>query len=259
MDEILSKFGSPVETGRDSVLVGFNEAEIEDAFKDLHDTSVSMAELKKKYGLKDTSSWNISKRRENKPHFPPSIVDFLYRPFDKRKAVYSHLIRRDHYENMKHMLQNNLGLLVMRQVVLNAPYLHFLACSNIADRRVFASSQGAASVAPLYLYEEPEEGLFASQSPHPKSLSQRERDFLPPSPSGRRAGDEGIFGRGTGGEGLRRPNFKKGFVEFIGRLRGVENTLRGLIEGRNLPSDQRRNRSYRQVGAFKRPVRGFIA
>ncbi len=246
MDEIFIEYKSGVKTHGDSYKTAFTRNElIENINGVLNDDRQIIERLR----LKQKDINEIKECFSNGFNID-EIKRIQYRPFDERKILYNlKFITRHRYDLMRHFIEGeNVGLGFMRTVDLSVPLSQFLVTDSIIDNRVFASARGIINVAPLYLYEEPEEGLFASQSPHPKSLSQGERDFLPPSPSGRRAGDEGIsgrragdegiFGRGTGGEGLRRPNFKKGFVEFIGKKYGKKV---GSVEQTETPVGQTQN------------------
>lgn len=96
------------------------------------------------------------------------IEKILYRPFDTRYIYYngenSKLVERTRYDVMKHMLHENMGLLVGRQGSVvgdtnlwNLTYI----CSEVVDFNVFY--RGGGLLAPLYLYpDEHSDDIFAT-------------------------------------------------------------------------------------------------
>ena len=96
------------------------------------------------------------------------VTPILYRPFDTKYTYYSDsVITRRRQEVMQHMLAGtNLGLVFMRQLVLNGDYNHFAVSDSIIDNRIFYSSKGIVYLAPLYTYP-PEQGLEASGKREP--------------------------------------------------------------------------------------------
>jgi len=154
VNDIFKLFRSGINTDRDNLTTDFDKEILSErmtkAFEQNYDDS-----FKKQYNINNSSSYNLLERLENQIFEKNNIFDFYYRPFDLKTIYYKlGFTSRPAYEIMRHFLEkNNMGLLFMRQVVLNKPYLHFFVTDQIIERRILYSSQGAASIAPLYLYQ----------------------------------------------------------------------------------------------------------
>jgi predicted helicase len=83
------------------------------------------------------------------------IVPILYRPFDIRYTYYTGKTRGFHCmprpEVMSQMLQDNIGLISVRQVA-EGKFTHCFAGSTIIESRVTTSNKGICYVFPLYFY-----------------------------------------------------------------------------------------------------------
>ncbi len=161
--EIFQHYNSGIETKRDNITIHFNIEPLKEVVKDFQDLEIE--KLREKYKLPpDGRDWTIEKAKRDLKKLELSdkyIEKIQYRPLDKRYTYFfdksRSFIAYPRYNTMKHFLQPNLGLCFMRQVVLNAPYTHFLVIDKVIDRKIFGSSRGTAFVAPLYLYRS---GLF---------------------------------------------------------------------------------------------------
>ena len=152
--DIFKEYNRGVVTSRDNFVIG----ETSDLKRNLEifmnrDFSDGMVESALK--LKNTKGWNISEARKNmieKGVKEDLFIDYCYRPFSDKKIYYEDfLLERARKEIMKHMLKDNLGLLLMRQVYWKN-YNHIFVSDKITDSRVFISNRGAADIFPLYLY-----------------------------------------------------------------------------------------------------------
>ena len=83
------------------------------------------------------------------------IVPILYRPFDIRYSYYTGKSRGFHcmprQEVMKHMMQENLGLIVNRQIRIEK-IQHTLVTDKIVDLHILETAHASAYLFPLYLY-----------------------------------------------------------------------------------------------------------
>jgi predicted helicase len=83
------------------------------------------------------------------------IVPILYRPFDLRYTYYTAKSRgficMPRAEVMRHMLQENIGLITVRQVPEGA-YSHCFITDTIIESRITTSQKGIAYIFPLYNY-----------------------------------------------------------------------------------------------------------
>lgn len=152
--DVFKEYNRGVVTSRDNFVIG----ELNDLKRNLRifiDPNFSDEMVRSALKLENTKGWNISKARENmiKKGVEESLfVDYCYRPFDNRKICYEDfLLERSRKEIMRHMLKDNLGLLLMRQVYWKN-YNHIFISNTVTDSRVFISNRGAADIFPLYLY-----------------------------------------------------------------------------------------------------------
>ncbi|WP_340626622.1 type ISP restriction/modification enzyme [Aphanizomenon flos-aquae] len=104
------------------------------------------------------------------------IKPIYYRPFDIRFTYYHSILRRMQEKVLNNLIQDNLGLLLMRQVASgDNQYTHFMVSNTIADNRSFFSNRGRPSIFPLYTYpntENKQTNLFLEKTPNlsPKFL-----------------------------------------------------------------------------------------
>ncbi len=154
LPEIFETFGSGVKTDRDGLVTDFDKdilsEKMEKAFSGNYDNDFA-----KKYNIENSSSYKFADKLGEQSFNERNIFEYHYRPFDVRYIYYkTGFTSRPASEFSSHLLNaGNLGLLFMRQVVLNTPYLHFFVTDRIADSRILYSSQGMASAAPLYLIQ----------------------------------------------------------------------------------------------------------
>ena len=96
------------------------------------------------------------------------IQPILYRPFDTKYTYYprekNRLIERTRYEVMRHMLEENVGIVSVRQVKTSETWQHVLLSSTISESCYISNRTSEISyVFPLYIYpEEHKEDIFAS-------------------------------------------------------------------------------------------------
>lgn len=174
LTDIFEVFGSGVKTERDRVSIHINRQDlvkVVDDFRNLDDTVI-----RNKYNLeKDSRDWSVNGAKQDvllnkKDCFIRSI---LYRPYDIRHIWYSGKTRgfvgTPGYPVMRHMIaDNNIAMIMMRQVSVGKDYSHFLATRLMVDNRSFYSIKGIMSLAPLYLYpsDTPKATLFEYDQPN---------------------------------------------------------------------------------------------
>jgi len=97
-----------------------------------------------------------------------NIIPILYRPFDTRYTYYTGKSRGFHCmprnEVMKHMQEENVGLIARRQQLAGKdPNYVFISQTIISDGVIRSDNKGGESLFPLYLYpEDHKEDIFAS-------------------------------------------------------------------------------------------------
>lgn len=154
---IFSSYSTGFETGRDAVLISFEKQQIEHLCNDLHNKAFSDNKIAETYCLGDTSGWPVSARRarlqkEPVPQLHKHIRKVLYRPFDKRHTIYTDFIRRAQFENMRHMLQSNLGFVTSRIIKGETPAHCFISDAPIEKILISPKTSNNAFLFPLYLY-----------------------------------------------------------------------------------------------------------
>ena len=160
ISEIFKVNNVGIVTSRDSLTIHLSK---EAAWFTINDF-VSLAEevARDKYHLgTDAIDWKVIRAQNDLKQSGISkekIATILYRPFDDRYTYYTgnsggfHC--RPRSDVMRHILAGeNLSLIFMRQVALQAKYSHFLVTNHIVDNRAFYSNKGIMNIAPLYLYK----------------------------------------------------------------------------------------------------------
>lgn len=112
------------------------------------------------YKLKDKTNWKLKSAREkvrNDKDWENSFTQILYRPFDIQWIFYNDvLVERSRRNVMRHMLQENLGLITNRQV--NNRFGHILCTDSIInDCTVSLETRERSYLFPLYLYPDPDQ------------------------------------------------------------------------------------------------------
>ena len=163
--EILSVNSDGVKTHRDHFVVAFNSFELKARIGDFIGTNLSDNDFRDKFGLAETSDWNVSDARKalrSVQNWEKRIRVYSYRPFDVRYVFYDDLvIGRARTNIMRHMLKgNNLALSVGRagQVVGQGTW-DLLFCSKYTEDCNLFYRGGTVNL-PLYLYPHPGEMQF---------------------------------------------------------------------------------------------------
>jgi predicted helicase len=182
--EIMPVHSTGVKTHRDHFVYDFEKPILLERIKEFRDLTISNREIAEKYFLVDTSSWKLSEKRRSLAadiQWKTYFTKCLYRPFDTL-SYYSHedLVDRSRRDVMRHIiLEENLGMVFMRQVALQENYSHFIATNYVVDNRAFYSSKGTMALAPLYLYpddDNPQKSLLDEQCK--PNLSQKFLDSI---------------------------------------------------------------------------------
>jgi len=143
---------------RDDFAVAFDKAELEKRIDDLISKQETDEELRIKYGLYDTSDFNLTRarvslRRAKSPH--TFAVSCLYRPFDYRFLLcHSEILDRPRPELNSHFIgRENLSLVTTRQT--REPFAT-LAVDRICGQHKIVAAYDGSSVFPLFLYPDSE-------------------------------------------------------------------------------------------------------
>ncbi len=156
------------QTHRDHFAIDFDKKNLRKRIQDLYEVELSNNEIRKLYGLTDSSSWTVSKARkelrENKD-WQKDLIQCSYRPFDNRFGYYSTVaMDRPRGELIDHVVgKDNLCLLSSRQQATLGYQHSWVAKKPANDCVVSTTSREANQVFPLYLYPtEKEKALGAT-------------------------------------------------------------------------------------------------
>jgi len=119
---------------------------------------------------KDAQDWKVEyaqKDLKDSGLSDSNIVPILYRPFDTRYTYYTGKSRgfhcRTRNEVMRNMLEENVGLVAVRQVKTGATWQHVFVSNGISESCLISNKTSEISyVFPLYLYpDEHKEDIFS--------------------------------------------------------------------------------------------------
>jgi len=144
-------------TARDKLTIRWSREEMWEIVKDF--SSLEPEEARRKYNLgKDARDWKVELAQKDLKESGPDmkkVVPILYRPFDVRYTYYTGKSRgfqcMPRPEVMKHILEENLGLITVRQVA-EGIFNHTYVSEMIIESRITLSNKGIGFLFPLYLY-----------------------------------------------------------------------------------------------------------
>lgn len=155
-------------TARDKLTIKESEEEVYTTVSNFSKVDETLARLSFNLG-DDTRDWQVKEAQKDIRDSRldrNKIIPILYRPFDIRYTYYTGKSRgflcMPRPEVMRHMLQENICLITVRQVAEGA-FNHCLAADTIVESRVTTSNKGIAYIFPLYIYLYPgknKRGLF---------------------------------------------------------------------------------------------------
>ena len=161
-----------IETIRDAITIHFEQEKLKETVNDF--LVLDEKEIAEKYNTKDARDWKIGRAKNDvieNINNPKVWQDVYYRPFDNRKTFYSGkqngFVCNGRYNVMKHLLNENIGLIIPRQTVQD--YRHCFITNKIFEGNITASAKmfGTGNGFPLYLYPDFEDGIFAEEKRKP--------------------------------------------------------------------------------------------
>lgn len=163
--DIFSLNSTGVQTSRDHFAIDFNLSTLKRKIDMFVNLKLPDDLIKKSFKLKDMSFWQVAEVRKKLSHeenIDSCFMKIAYRPFDIRYVFYHDLIiHRLKRKVMHHMLKENLGLLLPRQLALKE-FHHVFCTQDIVEMCVVSSKTREQNhLFPLYLYSE---GLFAGEA-----------------------------------------------------------------------------------------------
>ncbi|OYD17518.1 DNA methyltransferase [candidate division WOR-3 bacterium JGI_Cruoil_03_44_89] len=145
-------------TSRDTFVIKSDREALKRNIRMFRDEKMPDELVRRTFNLKDKSNWKLSDAREKiqkDKNWDKSITPILYRPFDVKWIFYHDaVIERSRKEVMRHMMQENLGLLTCRQQN-KVGFYHTLVCDTIVESCVVSNKTREINyLFPLYLYQE---------------------------------------------------------------------------------------------------------
>ena len=160
IQEVFPVFSSGIQTKRDTVAIAEAKETLLATLKDF--ARLSARELRNRYALpKDGRDWKIewaSAHAKEILRSPKALAPILYRPFDSRWTVMDSrskgFVAYPRYDVMSQMAQNNLGLIVTRQLSLPT-FQHVFATRQLIDGNTISlQTREYNYLFPLYLHSE---------------------------------------------------------------------------------------------------------
>jgi predicted helicase len=159
INELFGENVAGIETIRDAITIHFNSNSLKNVVNDF--LNLDEIEIAKKYNTEDARDWKIGRAKEDvKLNIENQNVwqNIYYRPFDTRKTFYSGkqngFVCNGRYNVMKHLLKENLGLIIPRQTTQD--WRHCFITDKIFEGNITASAKlfGTGCAFPLYIYPE---------------------------------------------------------------------------------------------------------
>ena len=151
-DELFIKYNNGIESGKDEFFFGYHEQD----YKNFINSCFNEKErYSKELVFRDTDNFRLLTNFMNASYDNSKIIRVNYRPFDIRYCYYDPAIqRRPAYDIMKNMFNENIALLVPRQV--NDSFHHVFISDTPTNCNLTGTAKkfGSAPIFPLYIYKE---------------------------------------------------------------------------------------------------------
>lgn len=163
VDELIRINVSGIKTQRDDASIFISKEEQQTMRLDF--INLTSEELKLKYNFKDVRDWQVQFAQSDLIVNHLLVDKILYRPFDARYTLYTGKTKGvqgyPRYEMMRHMLKDNIALLICKQQS-SFDFQHIFITQLISDMcSVSSQTKEGAYLFPLYLY--PEDGSFDTE------------------------------------------------------------------------------------------------
>ena len=174
-----------IATSRDKFVLDFIRENLLRRINMFRSISILDNTIRQKFNLNDKQGWNLKRAREklsNDQDWEKSFYRCLYRPFDIRWIYYHDtVIERSRKEVMRHMMQENFGLLLTRTQSSKLGFSIGVGVSReMIDQCVVgnkSAGSGMSYVFPLYCYSD-EAKLSNAESPKPERTPNFTPEFL---------------------------------------------------------------------------------
>lgn len=158
-----------VVTSRDNFVIDRDKKALEIRILNFKNSKLSDDDLHAFFQINKKKGWSIRKAWNSLQSIPDSNLDkyilpVLYRPFDVQWIFYhDDFIERSRKEVMRHMMQENLGLITTRQMDKSGIEPAFVA-TYIIDAHSITSAVSISSLFPLYLYSSTDKSEMFKES-----------------------------------------------------------------------------------------------
>jgi hypothetical protein len=206
LSDVLVVWQNALKTDRDDLFLDFEREALERRMQTFYSEDGLNPAFREQYGVTDSSSYDLLRRRSETSFDPGNIQMCLYRPYDWRSLYYARgLTSRPAWDVMRHMLAGqNLGLIATRQT---RETWGVLATLCICGHKSCAAYD-INSLFPLYLYPASGGGKSSQRALHDTS----------PWPAG---------------EGGRVPNLNRDFIGEMERRLGLKFVPEGIGDLQN--------------------------
>ena len=174
--EIFPLNGVGMTTARDQFVIDMDKNRLINRIRLFKHNKGSDNELHAFFQIRKKKGWDIRKAWTMLQHISDSdlnslAVPVLYRPFDVQWIFYhDSVVWRTAKRVMRHMLQENLGMIFHKREELQISYAHFLATSHMVEHGCL-SSKTTCYLAALYIYDDPaQKDLYSHPEDSEKKL-----------------------------------------------------------------------------------------
>ncbi len=159
VSKIFKSFSLPLMSGNDNITIHFEQSTLLSTLKMFKEENIES--IKKHFQIKkESTNWTVSKAKKDiisSNNIEKYITSVAYRLFDKRISYFTGHSSGFHSrpgDISKHMLHDNIGLLLPRQISKKT-FQHVFCVNSVPDMCCFSSeTKGANQLFPLYLYHE---------------------------------------------------------------------------------------------------------
>ena len=170
INEIFPLNGVGMTTARDNFVIDFDANSVENRIRLFKNSKYNDDQLHKFFQIRKKKGWNIRKAWNMLQEISDSdlnkfIYPVSYRPFDNRYIFWhDSVVWRTVKRVMRHMLEENIGLTVSKQVKASRDWRHCLI-SDLIIESSFVSNKTSeiTSLFPLYLYPDKNKSDLFSQ------------------------------------------------------------------------------------------------
>ena len=150
--------GVGMTTAHDGLVIASDKQTLVNKFIKFRNSERNEDELHQIFNVKKKKGWDFVKAWDIFQSYSDNDIENLiqkvsYRPFENKYIIYERsVVWRTVEKIMKHMLQDNVGLIFRRQQLDARQTYYFVSKEIISDGIVRSDNKGGEQIAPLYLY-----------------------------------------------------------------------------------------------------------